>query len=74
MKPLRFQRAAGALMVLVGLARGAGGVALLARGSAADPAIKAGGAAVVAAAMSLLLLAITLLGTLVQTRLKGAKW
>ena len=74
-KQLRFLRAAGALMVLVGLARGAGGVALLARGGAADPAIKAGGAAVVAAAMSLLLLGALLVAAGVGVlRRKRAAW
>lgn len=52
----RFLTAAGVMMVLLGVARGAGGVALVARGGAVDPKIEAGTAAVVSAGASLLLL------------------
>ena len=52
----RLLTAAGVMMVLLGVARGAGGVALVARGGAVDPKIEAGTAAVVSAGASLLLL------------------
>ncbi len=55
-KHQRFLLAAGVMMVLLGAARGAGGVALVAKGGAADPKIQAAGAAVVSAGASLLLL------------------
>lgn len=55
-KHQRFLQAAGVMMVLLGAARGAGGVVLVARGGAADPKIQAAGAAVVSAGASLLLL------------------
>ncbi len=60
MKQQRFLLAAGALMVLLGLARGAGGVVLMTGGGAADPKIQAGKAAVVSAGASLLLLGLLL--------------
>lgn len=63
MKQQRFLLAGGVLMVLLGLARGAGGVALVARGGAVDPKIHAVGAAVAAAGASLLLLGLLLVVT-----------
>lgn len=50
----------GVLMALLGLARGAGGVALLARGTAADPRIQATDATVQLAGAFLLLLGLVL--------------
>jgi hypothetical protein len=56
----RYLQVGGTLMILLGLARGAGGAALLARGSAADAAIHAGKAAVFAVGLSLALLGVLL--------------
>jgi hypothetical protein len=50
----------GILMVLLGLARGAGGLALLVRGPAADPRIRAGSLAVLVAGVLLVLLGVSL--------------
>lgn len=71
----QYLTAGGILMIIVGLARGAGGAALLARGGAADPAIKAGSATVFGAALSLLLLAMLLVVTGVGVlRRRRASW
>jgi hypothetical protein len=55
-----FLVAGGALMLLLGLARGAGGLVLLVRGPSTDPAIGAGTAAVAVVGTFLLLLGIAL--------------
>lgn len=60
MKARRYLQAGGALMILLGLIRGAGGAALLSRGAAADAAIHAGKAAVFAVGLSLALLGMLL--------------
>lgn len=57
-----FLMAGGALMALLGLLRGAGGVALLARGAALDDRIHAAGATVVAAGVTLVVLGVALVG------------
>lgn len=58
--PRRMLMAGGTLMVLLGLARGAGGVVLLMRGTAADPKIHASAAAVSAVGAGLALLGLVL--------------
>ena len=60
MRAPRYLQIGGALMVLLGLARGAGGAALLVRGGAADPNIHAGRAAVASVGVSLALLGMLL--------------
>ena len=55
----------GILMALLGLLRGAGGVALLARGAAADERIHASGATVLAAGLTLVVLGLALVGAAV---------
>jgi lysylphosphatidylglycerol synthetase-like protein (DUF2156 family) len=56
-----FLIAAGALMAALGLLRGGGGAALLLRGPALDPAIRAGSGAVALVGGALLLLGLLLL-------------
>lgn len=60
MKPRGYLRLGAALLVLLGLARGAGGVVLLVSGAAADSRIAAGAAAVGVAGVLLLLISLAL--------------
>ena len=60
MKELRYLRAGALLMLLLGLARGIGGLMLMTRGAMPDPKIRAGGAEIVATAVVLLLLGLSL--------------
>ena len=73
MKGQRALRLGAVLMALLGLARAAGGILLLTRGSAADPRIHAGGPTVAAVGMVLLVLGSILLaaavGVFVRRRL-----
>ena len=61
MKARRYLQAGGALMMVVGLARYAGGMALLVRGGAIDPSIQAGRAAVASVGASLVLVGLLLI-------------
>jgi hypothetical protein len=55
----------GVLMAVLGLLRGAGGVALLVRGAATDERIHASGGTVVAAGLTLVVLGLALVGAAV---------
>lgn len=75
MSPTRYLRLGGALMVLLGLARGTGGALLLARGGMVDANIHAGKAAVVSVGLSLTLLAVLLVVAGVGViRLRRLSW
>ena len=60
MTPLRYLRAGAALMLLLGLARGIGGMMLMVGGAKPDPEIRAGGTEIVATAAVLMLLGLSL--------------
>lgn len=71
--PRRWMTAGGILMILLGLARGAGGVVLLFRGAAADPKIQAPAATVSLVGAGLLLLGLVVLIGAVGV-LRGQRW
>lgn len=71
MTELRYLRAGAVLMLLLGLARGIGGMMLMTGGAKPDPAIRAGTTEVVATAAALMLLGIALAVTAVSVLQRG---